>query len=144
MTPEQLAKSGSEHGEQRAFFAALRTLSAEAEEMCFAIPNGGGRASAGDKRTASIRGSHLKAEGVKAGVPDVMLAWPFNGYAGLFIEMKRQADRELERRAGKLGKNQEPWHDKLRAKGYCVVVCYSWQEAIAAVRTYFTASTHTV
>lgn len=138
MTPEQLAKSGSEHGHQRAFFAALREWSKAVDALTFAIPNGGAR---GDNaRSNMIRGAALKAEGVKAGVPDVFVAWPYGGFAGLFVEMKRPADREKDRAKGRLGDAQEPWHDKLMVRGYALAVCYTWEEALAAVKQYFGAT----
>ena len=46
----------------------------------FAVPNGGLRS-----KTEAAR---LKAAGVKAGVPDIMLAVARCGFHGLFIEMK--------------------------------------------------------
>ena len=143
MTGDQLAKSGSEHGEQRAFFAELRYWSEAVEDMTFAIPNGGSR---GDtEKSRMIRGNALKSEGVKKGVPDVMVAWPLfyddgTWFAGLYVELKRDADREKDRKAGVLGKAQEPWHIKLRARGYAVAVAYNWREALAAVKLYFRAA----
>jgi hypothetical protein len=96
VTPDQLAKSGSEHGEQRALFAWLawaelygfeaawddRTYAGTWEpglvtyavpelRWCHAIPNGGSRGD--DKRSRAIQGGKLKAEGVKPGVLDVFL-----------------------------------------------------------------------
>lgn len=94
MTPDALAKSGSEHGEQRALFAwanmaatfgfaaawddqsytvqghaaSLGAAPVEVLTMLHAIPNGGYR----DKITAG----KLKAEGVKRGVPDIFLPLP--------------------------------------------------------------------
>ena len=135
MTPEELAKSGSEHGNQRAFFAALQQWSPVVNEHTFAIPNGGSR---GDTRQSRAQqGAKLKAEGVKSGVPDVMVAWPYGGYAGLFVEMKRPADRATDRARGRLGDNQDPWHARLRGRGYAVIIAYTWQEALAAVQSYF-------
>ncbi|MCK5346358.1 MAG: VRR-NUC domain-containing protein, partial [Candidatus Heimdallarchaeota archaeon] len=46
----------------------------------FAIPNGGSR--------NDIEAKNLKNEGVRSGVPDVCLAYPSNGFHGLFIEHK--------------------------------------------------------
>jgi hypothetical protein len=62
-----------------------RQLGVPSERMLFAIPNGGGR----DIVTAS----RLKAEGVRAGMPDLFLAVPRIGRAGLFIELKTPAGR---------------------------------------------------
>ncbi len=129
MTPEELAKSGTEHAEQRALFAELAHNYRSVYDVTYAIPNGGLR----DKRTAG----KLKAEGVKSGVPDICVAWPFNGHHGLYIEMKRRADVEKDRRAGVLGFNQDPWHLRLRARGYTVVTCYGWIDAMSAIQAYF-------
>ena len=75
--------------EQQALFtwAALQTAVYPELELMFAIPNGGLR----HKKTAHT----LKAEGVKAGVPDIFLPAPHAGYNGMFIEMKRQVGGKL-------------------------------------------------
>src|SRR6266576_1994743 len=67
MTPEQLALSGSENAEQTALFcwAGLNQIKYPPLKWMFAVPNGGFRF----KREAG----RLKAGGVKAGVPDVVL-----------------------------------------------------------------------
>ena len=46
------------------------------KELLFAIPNGGKR--------SPVTGSILKAEGVRRGIPDLMLAIPRGNYHGLF------------------------------------------------------------
>ena len=99
MTPDQLAKSGTEHGHQVAFFAYMAVaklhgwtiadrwaetgevpewdgnlLALPCLEWLHAIPNGGSRDS--DKKGAMIRGAAMKAEGVKAGVADIFLPVP--------------------------------------------------------------------
>lgn len=50
------------------------------ERYAWHTPNGG-------KRNAR-EAARLKAMGVKAGVPDVFVAIPMNGWSGLFIELK--------------------------------------------------------
>lgn len=162
MTPDDLAKSGSEHGEQRAFFAYLAVVAlygfnvaddwaagmgieaakaSRTNDMrplpwmryVFAIPNGGLR----DKITAG----KLKAEGVKPGVPDIFVPFPrYVGHApcsiahGLFIEMKRT--KSTGKAKGRLGEAQEPFHQFLADTGYRVAVCYTWREAVAALKSY--------
>lgn len=71
-----------EHELQSAFFDWVFVYANRHPELflMFAIPNGGLR----DKRVAR----RLKAEGVKAGVPDVFLACARGGYHGLFAEFK--------------------------------------------------------
>jgi hypothetical protein len=148
MTPEQIAKSGSEHSHQVALFAwcnmaarygveaannnrsytepgfavTLNNISTAISQLnlLFAIHNQGH----GDK----IRGSIAKAEGVKAGVPDLMLpvAMPNPNsrfmYHGLFIEMKKI-------KVGKVSEDQIKWLTDLRNQGYKTCVCAGWQES---------------
>lgn len=159
MTPDQLAKSGTEHGEQRALFAWINvakrhgfaTAWAWAEtgdqtvfqsspyavsnveqhpelKWIFAVPNGGLR----DKITAA----KLKHEGVKPGVPDVMVPIPCAQYAGLFIEMKRSADKATKRRAGTTSNDQDEWIAYLRSVRYACSVCFDWRSAARDVQSY--------
>ena len=99
MTPDQLAKSGSEHAHQVAFFAwcafaknfgfiaawlwadgKLEGVVSKPEnvvpalEWIHAIPNGGTRGD--DEKSRAVRGGALKAEGVRQGVADIFLPWP--------------------------------------------------------------------
>ena len=161
MTPEQLAKSGTEHGEQRALFAWVAVAKRHGFELAWAwadngtqdvfrqsaycgedlvpelewmhaIPNGGYR----DKITAA----KLKAEGVKKGIPDVMLPLPMAfQYAGLYIEMKRSKDTTFKRQAGKTSEDQEKAIAYLRSVGYAVSVCFDWRSAAKDVQSYIEA-----
>lgn len=87
----------------------------------FAIPNGGWRHPATAAR--------LKAEGVSPGVPDLFLAWPSCGFAGLFIEMKRKV-------GGHLSPAQQEWREKLTLAGYRVEVCKGSEAAKSAIINY--------
>ncbi len=125
-TPEQLAKSGSEHAEQVALFCwaatpSVRELYPELRWM-FAIPNGGLR----DKVTAG----KMKAEGVRSGVSDIFLPMPKQLLCGLFIEMKVAPNKPT--------KEQIEFMDAMRERGYMCSVCYSWQEARDVLVSYLT------
>lgn len=97
-----------------------------------AIPNGGQR----DKATAG----RLKAEGVKAGVPDILLPVPvpISGGArmlhGFWIELKREIYRN--RKDGGRSEEQLDWADYLRDAGYAYSLCFGWEEARDAIRLY--------
>lgn len=122
MTPEQLAKSGTEHGHQRALFAWAAKSGIPELSLMFAIPNGGLR----DPRTAA----KLKAEGVKSGVPDIFLPVARHGVHGLFIELKKP-------KKGRASDNQSDWIDRLRAQGYGAAIAHGWDEAREIIFKYF-------
>jgi hypothetical protein len=88
--------------------------------MIFAIPNGGWRS----QRTAST----LKAEGVRAGVPDLFLPIPCNGYHGLFIELKTPTGRPTP--------EQKQWIDALNEQGYKAVICKGLIAAQTEINNY--------
>ncbi len=92
-----------------------------AVEHLFAIPNGGNR--------NAITGARLKAEGVRAGIPDLMLALPVLNRPGLFIEMKRK-------KGGRLGREQERILQLFSAAGYAVAVCHGCDEAREVICRY--------
>ena len=89
--------------------------------MLFHIPNGGGRSKA--------EAGRFKAEGVKAGVPDLFLPAPRGEWHGLFIEMKR-------RKGGRLSDAQKEMIPKLQAQGYRVEVCAGWEDAAEVLKNY--------
>lgn len=75
-----------------------------------------------------IRGRKMKREGVVAGIPDNFLSLPNAHYHGLYIEMKRRGEKARD--------IQLATHERLRAAGYKVVVCYSAREAADEIKSY--------
>lgn len=86
----------------------------------FSVPNAG-------KRTYGALKYYL-SEGLRSGVPDILVAIPVHPYHGFFIEMKRQGNK--------------PSPDQLRvlsnlsAAGYRTAVCFSGTEAIDLTEQY--------
>lgn len=87
----------------------------------FHIPNGGKRGKA--------EAARFKAEGVKAGVPDLFLPCARGQYHGLFIEMKRA-------KGGSLSAAQKEWRGRLESQGYCWVCCHGWEDASEVIIDY--------
>lgn len=114
--------SANESGEQITLFqwAALHTRKFPELELLYHIPNGGKR-----HKTTAIR---LKAEGVKAGVPDICLPVPKGHYHGLYIELKAGKNTTTD--------NQDRWLQALAANGYYTAVCYGWEMASNAILEY--------
>ena len=81
--------------------------------LLFHVPNEGQR--------STITGAHLRQQGLKRGVPDLMLPVARGGYHGLFVEMKR--------RNGKAWPDQLWWIEHLRAQGYAAEICHGWEAA---------------
>jgi hypothetical protein len=92
-----------------------------------AIPNGG-------DRTASER-VRLHSEGVLAGMPDLCVLEPKNGFHALFVEMKTKA--------GVVSSKQSAVNLQLNAKGYRAVVARSAAEAIKTIEDYLNGRTKT-
>lgn len=70
-----------------------------------------------------------KAEGIKAGVPDLCLPVPRGPYHGLYIEMKR-------RKGGSLTPEQKGWLERLRGQGYAATRCDGWEQAAKLLLDY--------
>lgn len=120
-------RKSSEHEEQAALFqwAKLNEGRWPALRFMFAIPNGGKR--------ATVTAMRLKAEGVKAGVPDIFLPAPVVGwgdiaYAGLWIELKAGSNKPTD--------TQREWLAGLRECGYAAAVCWGADEAIRTIESY--------
>lgn len=166
LTPEKYAEAGTEHSHQTALFMYFARLNADFKlgenfldhirytdgldwtkhdnkvlKLMFAIPNGGLR----NKITAG----RLKAEGVKSGVPDIMLPVAKDYYVerigtphgvdkfwhhGLFIELKRP--RSVGKTKGVVAEKQSDYELALIEQGYAVETCYGWIEARQAIWNY--------
>jgi len=116
----------TEHEEQVALFQWAEANEAQYPELrnLVAFPNGGYRPMA----TAAA----LKAEGVKAGLPDLALLCRRGSKGALFIELKK-ADHSNKPTAA-----QAEWIERLRQYGYQAVVCYGADEAIDVIMGYLT------
>lgn len=84
------------------------------------IPNGGKR----DVRTAAM----LKASGVKAGVPDLLLPVPRGNYHGLWIELKHGKNKASEL--------QKQWLADLKEQGYKTAIAVGFDEAVEVLQDY--------
>lgn len=113
----QSRATSTEHALQAAVVAECdrRAISDARWGMLFAIPNGG-------QRHAAVA-AKLRAEGVRAGVPDLFLACPSRGYHGAFVELK-------------VGRNypsthQRAWISALSTHGYFVATV--WDDPAAVI-----------
>ena len=88
--------------------------------LCFAVPNGGAR----NKREASI----MKAEGVTAGVADVILLIPSSGYASPCLEFMTQTGRQQD--------TQKAWQKAAETAGNKYTVIRSFDEFRNEVTNY--------
>ena len=88
--------------------------------LLHAIPNGGQR--------NKIVAARLKAEGVRAGVPDLFLPVARGTHHGLYLEMKTPT--------GTVSPPQKRWLAALEQQGYRVAVCRSWHDAASIICSY--------
>lgn len=74
-----------------------------------------------------------KRLGLRKGVPDLFLALPRGGYAGLWVEMKAQG--------GQSTVQQFRWLKKLNNVGYVATTCFSFSQAKDTVVKYLNKTT---
>lgn len=110
----------NEHQEQVAVINWFRHQHRQYASYLFAIPNGGVR-----NIGTAVK---LKKEGVMAGVPDLFLMIPMNGYHGLWIEMKVKS--------GRVSDSQKEFMGAATLMGYPAVICYGFDEAKNAINNY--------
>lgn len=92
------------------------------KNMLLAIPNGG-------LRDPKI-GAQMKREGLRKGASDLFLAVRRDGYAGLFIEMKKPG--------GVLSEEQKEFLADVAIQGYACRVCFTYDEAVKEIGEYLT------
>lgn len=175
MNPEQIAKSGLEHGEQAALLAWCAMAARFGDHLAnlmttydgrmakelpnefaipqlkllFAINNAVGRNSV-------QHGARNKAEGVKSGIPDLLLPvakiysvkrkpdlalnvlgqYEITQHHGLFVEMKRRSAYSETNQLAGTSTEQKHWIGALAVEQYAVAVCYGWQHARDTILQY--------
>lgn len=117
----------SEHGHQSVVIAWCDLCKYKDARKIFAIPNGTNIPSHTGRAKA-------KREGLKAGVPDLMLPVARGGFNGLFIEMKKPKDRKSS--AGKPSKEQLIRLQELSNDGYFALICIGADVAIDTIIKY--------
>ena len=119
-----MARHNEEYKEQKELIRWARMRSATLPELKLltSIPNGG-------YLLSPSAASKLKATGLSAGVPDLMLPVARGGYHGLFIELKRL-------KGGRVSPEQRWWAERLNSEGYLAVVCYGWNDARQIIESY--------
>ena len=133
ITPEMIARAGSEHAHQSALFcwAAMNVGNYPPLKWLHAIPNG--------YFSTSGQKAKSKAEGLRNGVFDIFLPVPIQTqwakqYAGLYIEMKIEKHRNQKN--GGCSDEQLEFMEFAERMGYYCKVCYNWIEARDILRQY--------
>lgn len=97
------------------------------KHLIYSIPNG-------VRLTTSRAGAREKRMGMLAGMPDLSIPFRNDSYFGLFVEMKVAgnylSDLQAERRQFLLN------------QGYCVVVCWKFEDFESAIRAYMKNDAH--
>lgn len=108
--------------EQAALMREIELCYPKVFELIYHVPNGGHRVKA--------VAAKLKAQGVKAGVPDLVLPMARGGYFGLYIEFKATID------PAPVSASQSACLRRLSEQGYLAVVCRGHFDAMEQVRAY--------
>ena len=97
----------------------------ELRGLLFAVPNGGARS----KATAGM----LKAEGVVAGVSDLILLLPYCEHG---VDVWHALCIEMKKKGGYQSPEQKEWQKKVEGHGYKYAVCHSLDEFINTIENY--------
>ena len=108
--------------EQAALMQEIQVRYPEVFELIYHAPNGGHRAKA--------VAAKLKAQGVKAGIPDLVLPMARGGYFGLYIEFKATVE------PAPVSTSQKDCLRRLNAQGYLAIVCRGHFDAMEQLRAY--------
>lgn len=118
---------GSESNFQKSAIRLVRSLAPCDPRLVTHIPNGGQR--------TIMAGARLKAEGVVAGYPDIVIFK--RGYDPVYGEECPGLAMELKVWPNKPKPEQEEVHELLKSQGWHVAVCYGLGEVEEITRKYF-------
>ena len=118
------AKPADREGqEQAALMREVELRYPEAFKLIYHVPNGGHR-----HKLVAIK---LKEQGVKAGVPDLVLPMARAGYFGLYIEFKAKPPFDAA-----VSASQDAYIQALIDQGYLALVCRGHIDALECLRAY--------
>lgn len=103
---------------QRACVKWFRLQYKKLYPLLFSVPNGGQR----DIRVAMV----MKAEGIVAGVADMLFLYPAYGYHALCIEFKTENGRQSQA--------QKEWQQAVEEKGYKYVLIRNFTQFYNLIR----------
>lgn len=109
--------------EQAALIKELELRLPAVAALIYHVPNGGHR--------HKLVAMKLKGQGVKSGVPDLVLPMARGGYFGLYIEFKATAPNDAP-----VSASQHAWIRHLNAEGYLAIVCRGHFDAMEQIRAY--------
>jgi len=109
--------------EQAALMRELELCYPVVFDLIYHVPNGGHRVKA--------VAAKLKAQGVKAGIPDLVLSMARGGYFGLYIEFKATPPNDAA-----VSASQQERLRKLNEQGYLAIVCRGHFDAMERIRAY--------
>lgn len=120
--PRRMARE-LEHREQVMLVQYLEAHPYWKQVPWYAVPNGGerGKATAGK----------LKAEGVRTGVPDLVLPDPVGLFHGLYLELKAAPPERYQ-----VSETQREFQRRLAVKGYAVAVARGCDAAIEVLEAH--------
>jgi len=113
--------------EQAALFRWLQVRHPVAAALAYHVPNGGHRVKA--------VAAKLKAQGVKAGVSDIVLPMARGGFFGLYIEFKAAAPHSAV-----VSETQRAFLHDVQQQGYKGVVCRGMDEAMKVFEAYLASA----
>lgn len=125
-SPRVLTRAPSidyEGNEQKTLFTWLGLQWPAAAKVAFHVPNGG-------HRLKSVA-AKLKAQGVKAGVSDILLMMARGGYFGLIIEFKATPPNDAP-----VSPSQHAFQVATEQQGYLSIVCRGIKEAMDVINGY--------
>jgi hypothetical protein len=109
--------------EQAALIKELELCLPAVAALIYHVPNGGHR-----HKLVAVK---LKGQGVKAGVPDLVLPMARGGYFGLYLEFKATAPNDAA-----VSASQHAWIRRLNDQGYLAIVCRGHFDAMEQIRAY--------
>lgn len=109
-----------EHYLQVCLFYLVETKYPDVYPMMFAVPNGG-------HRSAGVAGQ-MKAEGQRAGYPDIGIDIPTALYHGFRLEVKTDK--------GRPHKEQKDWQERLTKYGYLSLIGFGFDECWSMIEQY--------